>query len=57
LPGQRRVTVVSPDIRVVLFDHVGSGQSDMSFWGPLRYQTLNGYADDILQAGRRRWRR
>ncbi len=37
------------DFRVVLFDHVGSGHSDMSAWDPPRYQTLDGYADDILR--------
>ena len=36
------------DFRVVLFDHVGSGGSEMSAWGAGRYQTLDGYADDIL---------
>ena len=37
------------DFRVVLFDHVGSGQSDASAWQAGRYATLDGYADDILQ--------
>jgi sigma-B regulation protein RsbQ len=37
------------DFRVVLFDHVGSGRSDLSAWEPGRYATLDGYADDILQ--------
>ncbi len=40
---------LAEDFRVVLFDHVGSGHSDMSFWEPQHYQTLDGYADDILQ--------
>jgi sigma-B regulation protein RsbQ len=35
--------------RVVMFDHVGSGRSDLSAWEPERYATLDGYADDILQ--------
>src|ERR1700727_3494815 len=35
--------------RVVLFDHVGSGRSDLSAWEPGRYATLDAYADDILQ--------
>ena len=38
------------DFRVVLFDHVGSGRSDLSAWDAGRAtQTLDGYADDILQ--------
>ena len=37
------------DFRLVLFDHVGSGQADPSAWQPERYATLDGYADDILR--------
>jgi sigma-B regulation protein RsbQ len=40
---------LADDFRVVLFDHVGSGHSDMSVWDSQRYQTLDGYADDILR--------
>jgi sigma-B regulation protein RsbQ len=40
---------LAEDFRVVLFDHVGSGHSDMSFWDPERYQALDSYADDILR--------
>lgn len=39
----------SADFRVVLFDHVGAGRSDLSAWSPERYRTLNGYADDLLE--------
>jgi sigma-B regulation protein RsbQ len=35
--------------RVVLFDHVGAGRSDLSAWRPERYATLDGYADDVLR--------
>ena len=34
--------------RVVLFDHVGAGGSDLSAYDPQRYGSLQGYADDVL---------
>jgi sigma-B regulation protein RsbQ len=34
--------------RIVLFDHVGNGKSDLSAYGE-KYATLGGYADDILE--------
>ena len=37
------------DHRVVLFDHVGYGQSDVAAYDPARYGTLGGYAQDILE--------
>jgi sigma-B regulation protein RsbQ len=37
------------DYRVVLFDYVGAGKSDVSAYQPERYSTLNGYADDVLE--------
>jgi sigma-B regulation protein RsbQ len=40
---------LAPDFRVVLFDHVGAGHSDLSAWQPERYATLDGYADDVLR--------
>jgi sigma-B regulation protein RsbQ len=36
------------DYRIVLFDYVGSGESDLSAWDPERYSTLDGYAQDVL---------
>lgn len=36
------------DYRVVLFDYVGSGQSELAAYDPDRYDTLEGYAQDIL---------
>jgi sigma-B regulation protein RsbQ len=35
--------------RVVLFDHVGAGQSDLSAYSRGRYGTLGGYAADVLE--------
>ncbi len=34
--------------RVVLFDYVGSGRSEMSAWDERRYSSLDGYARDVL---------
>ena len=35
--------------RVVLFDHVGAGQSDRSAYDRRKYATLDGYATDVLE--------
>jgi sigma-B regulation protein RsbQ len=35
--------------RVVLFDHVGAGQSDLGAYDRKKYSTLDGYATDVLQ--------
>jgi sigma-B regulation protein RsbQ len=37
------------DYRVVVFDHVGAGGSDLSAYDPERYSSLSGYADDVLE--------
>jgi sigma-B regulation protein RsbQ len=36
------------DYRIVLFDYVGSGKSDLRAYDPDRYSTLEGYAQDVL---------
>jgi len=36
------------DYRIVLFDYVGSGKSDLSAWDPQKYSTLDGYAQDVI---------
>lgn len=36
------------EYQVVLFDHVGAGQSDLSAYSRTRYGSLQGYADDVL---------
>lgn len=38
----------STDYRVVLFDYVGSGNSDKSRYSTERYDSLNGYAQDVI---------
>ena len=40
------------DYRIVLFDYVGSGKSDLSAYDPSRYTTLEGYAEDVLDVCR-----
>jgi sigma-B regulation protein RsbQ len=34
--------------RVVLFDHIGAGRSDLAVYDSERYSTLQGYAQDVL---------
>ncbi len=40
------------DFRVVLFDYVGHGQSDLGAYSTERYSSLSGYADDVVEIGR-----
>jgi sigma-B regulation protein RsbQ len=44
---------VAPDFevdhRVVLFDHVGAGGSDLSAYDPEKYSSLRGYAQDVVE--------
>ena len=37
------------DYRIVLFDHVGSGKSDLRAYRRDKYDRLQGYADDVLE--------
>jgi sigma-B regulation protein RsbQ len=36
------------DHRVILFDHIGAGGADASAFSPERYDSLQAYADDVL---------
>jgi sigma-B regulation protein RsbQ len=40
------------DYRIVLFDYVGSGKSDLRAYDPARYASLDGYAQDVLDVCR-----
>ncbi len=37
------------DYRIVLFDHVGAGQSDPAAYSAGKYSSLQGYADDVVE--------
>lgn len=43
------VPALAERYRVVLFDYVGSGGSDLSAWDPERYASLDGYARDVVE--------
>ena len=40
------------DFKVVLFDHVGAGGSDLAAYDHRKYSTLSGYAEDVIEIGR-----
>ena len=37
------------DFRVIVFDHVGAGDSDLTAYDRAKYDSLHGYADDVLE--------
>lgn len=37
------------EYKIVLFDYVGAGKSDLLSYNPDRYSSLNGYAQDVLE--------
>ncbi|MDN3480536.1 alpha/beta hydrolase [Arthrobacter sp. APC 3897] len=44
---QRILDRFTPDYRVVLFDHVGAGNSDPEAYDPAKYSSLDGYTADV----------
>src|ERR1700735_318785 len=40
------------EFKTILFDHVGAGGSDLSAYDAVKYSTLAGYADDVVELGR-----
>ncbi len=45
---RHQVAEFASDFRIVLFDHVGAGKSDLSAYSPHRYSSLYSYAEDLL---------
>ena len=39
------------DFKVILFDHVGAGRSDLAAYDREKYSGLDGYADDVVEIG------
>jgi sigma-B regulation protein RsbQ len=46
---RHQVAAFESAYRIVLFDHVGAGQSDMVAYSPRRYSSLYSYAGDLLE--------
>jgi len=40
------------DFKVILFDHVGAGGSDLAAYDSTKYGSLDGYADDVIEIAR-----
>jgi sigma-B regulation protein RsbQ len=34
--------------KIILFDYIGNGKADQYYYDPIKYNSLNGYADDVL---------
>jgi sigma-B regulation protein RsbQ len=43
------IPMFSDQYRIILFDLVGSGLSDIAAYDPAKYQALAGYADDLIE--------
>ncbi|PQP85133.1 alpha/beta hydrolase [Paenibacillus sp. PCH8] len=43
------VPAFSENYRVVLFDYVGSGESQINYYDTVKYSNLEGYAQDVLE--------
>lgn len=46
---KHQIDALAPDFRIVTFDLVGCGQSDLTYFSAKRYRTLYSYADDLLE--------
>ena len=43
---------LADSFRIVLFDHVGAGRSDLSAYDKAKYASLDGYARDVVEVAR-----
>lgn len=46
---RHQVAAFAPNYRIILFDHVGAGDSDFAAYSPHRYSSLHSYAEDLLE--------
>ncbi len=46
---RQQVAAFQDRYRIVLFDHVGCGQSDLEAYSPHRYRSIHSYAEDLLE--------
>ncbi|MBE9228994.1 alpha/beta hydrolase [Phormidium sp. LEGE 05292] len=46
---RHQVAAFQSSYKIVLFDHVGAGKSDMAAYSPRRYSSLYSYAEDLLE--------
>lgn len=46
---RRILSAFADDHKLILFDYIGAGKSDISAYDKERYSTLEGYAEDILE--------
>lgn len=46
---RHQVAAFESSYRIILFDHVGAGQSNMAAYSPHRYSSLYSYAEDLLE--------
>lgn len=46
---RRLIPYFAEDYKIVLFDHVGAGKSDLEAYNRQKYGSLDGYAEDLLE--------